>query len=194
MTAQHRLAQIRADDFWRGSRGAAYRLVSLRGHDADEVLETLPAVDATPQHVTDEEVLGALERLPAAYQEVVLLADVEELTYKEIATMLQAPLGAVMSRLHRARRLLRRALAACAGVHGAGRPHDRMTNQGRRFAHVVVRRGTHVVSVLVTDMAPRPRRASRSSVAACGPADGFQVACSSAGGYGVFVVSDMQSG
>jgi RNA polymerase sigma-70 factor, ECF subfamily len=78
--------------------------------DVDDHLDTLPAIESTPHHVTDEEVLGALATLPAGYQEVVLLADVEELTYKEIATMLEVPLGTVMSRLHRARRLLRAAL------------------------------------------------------------------------------------
>ena len=57
-------------------------------------------------------------RLPAGYQEVVLLADVEEFTYKEIATMLEVPLGTVMSRLHRARRLLRAALVERAAHHG----------------------------------------------------------------------------
>jgi RNA polymerase sigma-70 factor (ECF subfamily) len=79
--------------------------------DGDDELEGLPAIETTPQHLTDQDVLDALATLPAGYQEVVLLADVEELTYKEIATMLEVPLGTVMSRLHRARRLLRVALA-----------------------------------------------------------------------------------
>jgi hypothetical protein len=66
--------------------------------------------------------------------------------------------------------------------------------QGRRFAHVVVRRRNHVVSVLVTETGQRARTATPSPVIACGPADGFQVACSSAGGYSLFVVSDMTGG
>jgi RNA polymerase sigma-70 factor, ECF subfamily len=76
--------------------------------DGHDVLETLPATEETPQQVTDEEMLGALRRLPLEYQDVVLLADVEDLSYKEIAAMAQVPLGTVMSRLHRARRLCAR--------------------------------------------------------------------------------------
>ena len=86
--------------------------------DVDDQLDTLPAVESTPEHLTDQDVLGALAALPAGYQEVVLLADVEEFTYKEIATMLEVPLGTVMSRLHRARRLLRAALVERAPHHG----------------------------------------------------------------------------
>jgi RNA polymerase sigma-70 factor, ECF subfamily len=89
-------------------------------HD-DEMLDSLPAAETTPQHVTDEEVLAALRRLPAEYQEVVLLADVENLSYKEIATTVKIPLGTVMSRLHRARRLLRVALASYAADRRVGR-------------------------------------------------------------------------
>jgi RNA polymerase sigma-70 factor (ECF subfamily) len=96
------------------------------------VLETLPAVEVTPQHVTDEEVLAALRRLPSEYQEVVLLADVEDLSYKEIATMVQVPLGTVMSRLHRARRLLRTALASYAGLHGVGRQGEAVSERSTK--------------------------------------------------------------
>jgi RNA polymerase sigma-70 factor (ECF subfamily) len=53
----------------------------------------------------------AVEKLPEAYRDVVLLADVEEMAYKEIADALEIPIGTVMSRLHRGRRLLRVALA-----------------------------------------------------------------------------------
>src|SRR5688572_14064104 len=98
--------------------------------DGDDELDGLPAIETTPQHLTDQDVLDALATLPAGYQEVVLLADVEELTYKEIATMLEVPLGTVMSRLHRARRLLRVALAAHA-PRGAGLERTRGA-EGRR--------------------------------------------------------------
>ena len=53
----------------------------------------------------------ALEELPIAYREVVLLCDVEEMKYKDIADMLSIPIGTVMSRLARGRRLLRHMLA-----------------------------------------------------------------------------------
>ena len=53
----------------------------------------------------------ALDELPIAYREVVLLCDVEEMKYKDIADMLSIPIGTVMSRLARGRRLLRHMLA-----------------------------------------------------------------------------------
>jgi RNA polymerase sigma-70 factor (ECF subfamily) len=53
------------------------------------------------------ELQAALDTLPDDQRMVVLLADVEELSYKEIAEVLGCPIGTVMSRLHRARRALR---------------------------------------------------------------------------------------
>jgi RNA polymerase sigma-70 factor (ECF subfamily) len=89
--------------------------------EADDRLDAHPAVEVTPQQVTDEEVLAALKALPPGFQEVIVLADVEELSYKEIATVLEIPIGTVMSRIHRARRLLRAALAEHAAAQGIGR-------------------------------------------------------------------------
>ena len=91
--------------------------------EADDRLDALPAVEVTPQHVTDEEVIAALKALPPGFQEVIVLADVEELSYKEIATVLEIPIGTVMSRIHRGRRLLRAALAEYAAAQGIGRSH-----------------------------------------------------------------------
>ena len=54
--------------------------------------------------------LLALRQLPPHHQEIILLCDVEEMTYKEIAAALAIPIGTVMSRLHRGRELLRAAL------------------------------------------------------------------------------------
>src|SRR5437899_6235664 len=78
----------------------------------DRIANTIPFVPPVPQQLTDEDMLGALRRLPVAYQEVIVLCDVEELTYKEIADALGVPIGTVMSRLHRARALLRSELSA----------------------------------------------------------------------------------
>jgi RNA polymerase sigma-70 factor (ECF subfamily) len=58
----------------------------------------------------DGEVGRALVALPHSYKVVVLLADIEGYTYKEIADILAIPVGTVMSRLYRGRRLLERAL------------------------------------------------------------------------------------
>jgi RNA polymerase sigma-70 factor (ECF subfamily) len=52
----------------------------------------------------------ALEALPAAYREIILLCEVEELSYREMAQILSVPIGTVMSRLARARKLLRQAI------------------------------------------------------------------------------------
>jgi RNA polymerase sigma-70 factor (ECF subfamily) len=68
--------------------------------------------------IHDEDVLGALEKVPADFREVVLLADVQEFSYKEIADTLKLPLGTVMSRLSRGRKLLRGELAEVASTYG----------------------------------------------------------------------------
>jgi RNA polymerase sigma-70 factor (ECF subfamily) len=65
-----------------------------------EVLEQLP----------DEDVQRALESLPEGFRMAVLLADVQGFSYKEIAEMLDIPIGTVMSRLHRGRKALEKAL------------------------------------------------------------------------------------
>jgi RNA polymerase sigma-70 factor, ECF subfamily len=58
----------------------------------------------------DEEVIRAVEHLPADFREVVVLSDVEGLSYAEIADVIDAPLGTVKSRLYRGRRMLERTL------------------------------------------------------------------------------------
>jgi RNA polymerase sigma factor (sigma-70 family) len=60
---------------------------------------------------TREALQSALERFPVEYREVVLLCDVEEMKYREIAEVLAIPIGTVMSRVARARKLLRQLLA-----------------------------------------------------------------------------------
>ena len=57
-------------------------------------------------------VMSALAELPIPYREMVLLSDMEELSYKEIAQILAVPIGTVMSRLSRGRKMLRQALLA----------------------------------------------------------------------------------
>ena len=60
--------------------------------------------------VPDEEVQQAMVALPEEYRTVVIMALVEEMSYKEIASSLSIPLGTVMSRLHRGRKQLQGAL------------------------------------------------------------------------------------
>jgi RNA polymerase sigma-70 factor (ECF subfamily) len=59
---------------------------------------------------TDDEVKQALEALPEQFRMAVLLADVEGFSYKEIADILDIPIGTVMSRLHRGRKALQKGL------------------------------------------------------------------------------------
>jgi RNA polymerase sigma-70 factor (ECF subfamily) len=73
-----------------------------------EVLDKIP----------DADVKSALEALPDQFRVAVLLADVEGFSYKEIAEMLDIPIGTVMSRLHRGRRGLERALYDVAKERG----------------------------------------------------------------------------
>ena len=82
---------------------------------ADALASTVAFVPPVPEHLTDEDLLGALRRIPAQYQEVIVLSDVEELPYKDIAKALAIPIGTVMSRLHRGRALLRQELTAGKG-------------------------------------------------------------------------------
>jgi RNA polymerase sigma-70 factor (ECF subfamily) len=71
---------------------------------------------------TDDEVKAALEELPEAFRLPVLLADVEEFSYKEIAEMLDIPIGTVMSRLHRGRKAMHKRLFDFAQERGLVMP------------------------------------------------------------------------
>ena len=68
--------------------------------------------------VLDDDVKKALDSLPYDYRMVVILADLEDFSYKEIADILDCPVGTVMSRLYRGRKLLEKALLKYARQHG----------------------------------------------------------------------------
>jgi len=103
-------------------RRAEMKLQLVSDHE-ERIAETVAFEPPTPQGITEEEVLRALGRLPLPFQEVVVLSDVEDMTYKEIAEALSLPVGTVMSRLHRGRKLLRTELARYANESGIGRGH-----------------------------------------------------------------------
>jgi RNA polymerase sigma-70 factor (ECF subfamily) len=67
---------------------------------------------------TDDEVKRSLEELPESFRLPVLLADVEGFAYKEIAEMLDVPIGTVMSRLHRGRKAMQKRLFDYAQARG----------------------------------------------------------------------------
>jgi RNA polymerase sigma-70 factor (ECF subfamily) len=74
----------------------------------DDVLERIP----------DADVKAALESIPENFRMAVLLADVEGFSYKEIAEITDVPIGTVMSRLHRGRKALEKALYGVAKERG----------------------------------------------------------------------------
>jgi RNA polymerase sigma-70 factor (ECF subfamily) len=73
------------------------------GHQPSQVP---PPEQAVGQKLTRERILAALESVPPDYRMSVILADLEGLTYKEIAEIMDCPIGTVMSRIYRGRRLL----------------------------------------------------------------------------------------
>ena len=82
-----------------------------------------PAIDAEEvllAQLVGEDVRAALERIPEDFRAAVVLCDLEELSYKEIADIMGCPVGTVMSRLHRGRRLLKNELRAYAAERGIG--------------------------------------------------------------------------
>ena len=86
----------------------------------DDVPEVGYEADS-PDILTASAVKAAFDALPDPFRTAVLLADVHELTYKEIAETLDVPMGTVMSRLNRGRRLLRLQLRQEASAFGIGR-------------------------------------------------------------------------
>jgi RNA polymerase sigma-70 factor (ECF subfamily) len=100
-------------------RRKLYRMSPYLAHEDEPSLEErLVFEPPVRQDLSDEDVLAALDRLPAHYREVVLLVDVEELAYKEAAEVLGVPIGTIMSRLSRGRAYLRRNLASYAEAYG----------------------------------------------------------------------------
>jgi RNA polymerase sigma-70 factor (ECF subfamily) len=100
----------------RGNRQRAKSRSPFINDPLERAANTVPFTPPVPQELTDGDVLAALARIPVPYQEVIVLCDVEEFTYKEIASALSLPIGTIMSRLHRGRALLRRELAAFANL------------------------------------------------------------------------------
>jgi len=82
------------------------------------------AEDLVLDRFTESDVKTAVESLPEAFRLAVLLADVEGFSYKEIAEILEVPIGTVMSRLHRGRRALEKALASFAEERRLTAPAD----------------------------------------------------------------------
>jgi RNA polymerase sigma factor (sigma-70 family) len=94
------------------------------GMDSEDDFPALPASSATPESLLIERsgndaVRSAIEQLPVIFREVILLCDVEDASYREIAEILAIPIGTVMSRLARARKAVREALRNQEVLHAA---------------------------------------------------------------------------
>jgi RNA polymerase sigma-70 factor (ECF subfamily) len=76
----------------------------------EAVAASRSAEEEVLDHFTDDDVKAAVEALPEQFRMAVLLADVEGFSYKEIAEILDIPIGTVMSRLHRGRKALQKVL------------------------------------------------------------------------------------
>jgi RNA polymerase sigma-70 factor (ECF subfamily) len=94
-------------------------------HDTDSSAST-DAAPTNPEDIVlaqflDAEVEEALKSLPAEFLEVIVLVDIQELTYEEAAAAIACPVGTIRSRLSRGRRLLQAALRQYAKERGYGR-------------------------------------------------------------------------
>jgi len=83
-------------------------------------------------HLPDSAVKDALQKVPEDFRMAVYFADVEGFSYQEIADIMKTPVGTVMSRLHRGRRLLRGLLADYARDRGIAVPAGTTTKGSKR--------------------------------------------------------------
>ena len=115
---------------WHRTASRRIRLVSGLGDELTEVaaaewsdpLAALPALTEEQfRELLDEKIVAALDALDASFREVIVLSVAGEMTYREIAQVLDCPVGTVMSRMARARRSLRERLAHLAGTRRGAR-------------------------------------------------------------------------
>jgi RNA polymerase sigma-70 factor (ECF subfamily) len=108
--------RILRNTFWTSRAGLKAAMVPLEDEQGP-IVELVAA--ETPESVllarVDQQAIErALEQLPEKFREIILLCDVEEMSYQEIARTLELPIGTVMSRLWRARKAMRELLAVKA--------------------------------------------------------------------------------
>ena len=116
---QRQPQQVSADADWDGEDGGDFSL-----YDRIAEATQAPAEVEVLRHLADDEVKQALAQLPDQFRMAVYLADVEGFSYAEIADIMGTPIGTVMSRLHRGRAALQKALYDYAAQRGLLPPVD----------------------------------------------------------------------
>ena len=94
-------------------RRKVWRLVTLK-EEEEFLFDTLAWEPPVSQELSDEDLLAALDQVPQHFRAVIVLADVQEFSYREVAETLSIPIGTVMSRLSRGRQMLRARLTQFA--------------------------------------------------------------------------------
>jgi RNA polymerase sigma-70 factor, ECF subfamily len=122
------LFKILTNTFINRYRRSAKERAIVEGSEREAVQERVISRDAADQaedperwlldRVLSDDVLRAVDALPIDFRLTVILADLQDFSYKEIADILDVPVGTVMSRLFRGRRLLQKALAGYAVAAG----------------------------------------------------------------------------
>ena len=110
---QRQPVSVSADGDWDGQDAGDFSL-----YDRIAEATQAPAEIEVLRHLADDEVKQALADLPEQFRMAVYLADVEGFSYAEIAEIMGTPIGTVMSRLHRGRAALHRALYSYAAQRG----------------------------------------------------------------------------
>lgn len=84
----------------------------------DHSLQTTDLRKDFYDNLLEDEVVAAMDSLTEEFRTIIILSDLEEMTYEEIAEILEIPLGTVRSRLHRARKAMQEKLYSYAAEHG----------------------------------------------------------------------------
>jgi len=98
--------EILYEDLEAINSGLAYKQET----NSTELADTLESKYADFSGLLEDDVKQALDSLPAEYREAILLSDVEELSYQDIAEIANVPIGTIKSRLNRGRKLLQKKL------------------------------------------------------------------------------------
>lgn len=114
-------------------------LVELTGSEAAKDKSPDPEVQYDPGgrkyqdviELLDDNVHAAIDKLPHEFRLPVIRADIEDKSYKEIAEEMECPLGTVMSRLYRGRKLLRKELGEYALTQGFGKKQKKVLSDGK---------------------------------------------------------------